>query len=261
MKNNFFIEEIEKNIDKEIKLFSFDTIDSTNSEARRIVTSKNAPDRGLVISNHQSAGRGRTGHSFYSPEDTGIYMSYFFKPENDLSHAHRSTTMAAVAVRNVLSRYCEDEVYIKWVNDLYLNGRKICGILTEAVPLSVNHGYVIVGIGINLSTDNFPDDIKEVAGSLTKGASSSLPSRETIISEIISNLSVMTADLQGNSYVSDYRKYSMLANCDITYQEKGVKKSATVIGIDDECRLMVRNADGTCEALDSGEVSLVRINQ
>lgn len=245
----------------DVELFCFDTIDSTNDEARRIIISKrklgvSAP-KGLVISNHQTKGRGRSGKSFYSPEDTGIYMSYFFTPSAGLKNAPNATTKACVCVKKVLSEAFNCPIWVKWVNDLYCEGRKVCGILTEAVTDMVNRGSVIVGIGINLSTRDFPDDIKDIAGCVAKEGASNF-SREDIIGKICKYLEDELNDLSDTSYIEEYRKDFLLQDEDITYLEGETQKSAHVLGVDEHAGLMVKNEDGEIITLRNGEVSHIR---
>ena len=165
---------------KGLNIEVFEDIDSTNTYVKKKVLEAascvDAPDdakachalgaTGLVVANRQTLGRGRSGHSFYSPENTGIYMSYYYTPENGLTDAEIITTRAAVAVVRALEALYHERFMIKWVNDIYYNAHKIAGILTEAVTTGINQGTVIVGIGINVTTKDFPDEIAGRAGSL-----------------------------------------------------------------------------------------------
>lgn len=151
-----------------IRIECLESVDSTNSLAKRMIangTDENEPM--LITADRQTAGRGRQGKSFYSPAGTGIYMSLVLHPNADLQNAVTATTAASVAVCKAIERLTDIKPKIKWVNDVYVNGQKICGILTEAVSdfESGTVTSVIIGIGINISTSDFPSDI-ENAGCL-----------------------------------------------------------------------------------------------
>ena len=152
-------EKVHINLNQKLPVIVFNSTDSTNTQARRILSSKHS-ERMLIVANEQTNGRGRLGRSFYSPADTGIYMTYSFYTEKTCNNIARITTAASVAVAKALN--CDAK--IKWVNDLYCNDRKICGILTESFSSAMGKGlYVLVGIGVNLTTESFPDDIKMIA--------------------------------------------------------------------------------------------------
>ena len=152
----------------ETEIAIFDRLDSPNNEGkRRLANGLQKPL--LVIAAEQTEGRGRMGRSFYSPADTGLYMSLALYAPEGFSGAVYTTTAAAVATARALETLSSLPVQIKWVNDLYLDGRKICGILTEAVT-DFESGLVsglVIGIGVNLRTPDgeFPEDIQKIAGS------------------------------------------------------------------------------------------------
>ena len=151
-----------------IRIECLESVDSTNSLAKRMIANgKDENEPMLITADRQTAGRGRQGKSFYSPAGTGIYMSLVPHPNADLQNAVTATTAASVAVCKAIERLTDIKPKIKWVNDVYVNGQKICGILTEAVSdfESGTVTSVIIGIGINISTSDFPSDI-ENAGCL-----------------------------------------------------------------------------------------------
>lgn len=257
----FDVAEIEKYA--QMPVFAFDEIDSTNSAARRFLEAeadKTGIYEGLFVADFQSAGRGRTGHSFYSPSHTGIYMSYFFTPGEGLENASNATTKAAVVARKVLSDAYGIDVGIKWINDLYVGERKVSGILAEAHITGVNKGSVIVGIGINLSTEDFPDDIKNRAGSLINDVNTgSLPSREEVIGKIAAGFHKEMSDLLDLSYLEEYKKHCIILGKDISYMENDKSCIAHAIDIADDAGLIVKMPDGEIRNLKTGEVSLIRI--
>ena len=148
-------------------LHFFHSTDSTNKRAAALAL-EGACSGTCVIAEHQSAGRGRLGRSFYSPERQGIYLSVILKPDFDISKAVLITAAASVAVKRAIQTVCGACPQIKWVNDLYLDGKKICGILTEAITdfESGQITNIVVGIGINCSCEDFPDEIQEIAGGI-----------------------------------------------------------------------------------------------
>lgn len=258
MKENDILseKEIRANLNKELTnlpVIVKATLDSTNSEARRLILDGNFSD-GLIIADSQTNGRGRIGHSFYSPKSSGIYMTYVFTPA-DLSDAHRLTTKTSVAVIEAISHLYQISPKIKWVNDIYYNERKICGILSEAVTTGVNKGSLLVGIGINFSSSDLPSDIMDIAGFLPERAS---VTRNRLISEIVNRLYPETINLSSKEYIKKYREASMLTGTDITYYENEIQKEAHVIGIDDDAGLMVILPDGSQTTLRNGEVFTIR---
>lgn len=238
-----------------LDIFVFDEIDSTNTEAKRRITADGIKS-GLFVANKQTAGRGRAGHSFYSPENTGVYISYIFTPAEGIQAATHATTKAAVCVARAISDLYGVNPMIKWVNDIYVNDRKVCGILSEAVTDGrLDSGSVVVGIGINIETSDFPSDIMSTAGAIT---TDNTVSRNRLVASIINYLYDETTNINDISYIKYYRQHSMLTGNDISYYEKEEKRYATVIDIDDDAGLVVRTTDGTVTTLRNGEVFTIR---
>ena len=138
----------------------YEITDSTNQRAKEYIKTHEF-DRMLFVANEQTAGRGRLGKSFFSPKDTGIYMSFAFKSDRPLCDIVHITTASAVAVARAIEEHTTYRTAIKWVNDIYINDKKVCGILCESTG-----GYIIIGVGVNVTTSDFPDDISDVADSL-----------------------------------------------------------------------------------------------
>lgn len=233
----------------------FDEIDSTNNEAKRRITNEGLK-WGLFVADKQTAGRGRSGHTFYSPQNSGVYLSYVFTPTEGIKAATHATTKAAVCVCRAINELYGIEARIKWVNDIYVNERKVCGILSEAITDGgLDRGSVVVGIGINISTSDFPEDIMSTAGAISSDNS---VSRNALVARIVSYLYDETENINDISYIKYYRQHSMLTGNDITYYEKEEQKRATVLDIDDEAGLVVRLTDGTVTTLRNGEVFTIR---
>lgn len=208
----------------------------------------------VVIARRQSAGRGRLGRQFASPPYTGLYMSLLLKPKMKAEQAVRITTMAAVAVCRAIESCTDKQAQIKWVNDVFVDGRKVCGILTEA---SVNFengemAYAVLGIGVNLyePADGFAEEIKDVAGAVFQPNSG--PHADRFACELLRQFFLL---YNGGEYIEEYRQRSFLMGKQVTYTLQGKEKKGLVIGLDDACGLIVRTENGQ-EVLRSGEVSV-----
>ncbi len=178
---NFLPEEL-----KDINIITYDSLDSTNNEAKRLLANDENVALCLIISDGQTKGRGRAGKSFISEKGKGIYMSLIFSKELSQDEADIITIYAAVAVKRVIERYIRDEVGLKWVNDIFYKNKKVAGILTEAISdlESKMISTVIIGIGINIKEFDVPDEYKDVIGFLNI---SDVP-RIKISSEIVEEL-------------------------------------------------------------------------
>lgn len=247
----------------DLEIIVCDELDSTNNYAREMA-SYGYENNCVIITDSQTNGRGRRGRSFFSPKGTGIYMSFLLRPLMDISKATLLTSMTAVAVCRAIKESCDIDPSIKWVNDIFINGKKVSGILTEGFT-SIEDGslsYIIVGIGVNVvePKDGFPIDIRKIAGSIYK---KSAPEniRNILCANIINcfmNL-YTTFDL---SFVEEYRNRSNLIGHYVKVNPSDNASSlngyAYVEGIDDECHLIVKYENGKTETLSNGEVSVVK---
>ncbi|MBO5203793.1 MAG: biotin--[acetyl-CoA-carboxylase] ligase [Clostridia bacterium] len=235
--------------------FFYKSIDSTNNEARRYaMEGGKAP--AMFCAAAQTAGRGRMGRSFFSPHDTGIYMTLLLDITDDVpASTVKLTSAAAVAVSGAIQRSTGIELGIKWVNDLYLGGRKVCGILAESF-FSDNRRYAVIGVGINLSTSDFPEELSGVAGSLGLSDTDSIRDRltEQICAELYDAYRRVTdGDL---SYIEEYRARSVVIGKRVTYTENGVSRRGLAVGVDDCGGLEIECDGGERRVLTSGEISL-----
>lgn len=235
----------------DIAVVHYAETDSTNTQAKRLLNSGEANGTMLITAEKQTAGRGRQGKTFYSPAQTGIYMSLVVHPNTMLQNAVTATTAASVAVCRAIERLTDIRPQIKWVNDVYVNNKKICGILTEAVS-DFELGIVtsvIVGIGINIKTNDFPEDVDR-AGSLNADIK-----RADLIGAVADEL----LDIIGGNYsdfIEYYRSHSMIIGKQINYIENGIITPATAVSIDEEGGLVVKTEDGKEKTLKSGEISI-----
>jgi len=236
-------------------------VTSTNAVLRERAQA-GAPEATVVLAAAQTRGRGRMGRSFFSPKDTGLYMSLLLRPETDAEASVHITTLAAVAVADALEEVCGLAPKIKWVNDVYLNGKKICGILTEAA-FGLELGrleYAVLGLGINVyePQGGFPEEIRAVAGSL--GVPRSRDLRCRLAASILRRFLFYYRDMSPTGYLEGYRRRCFVPGHRITVLSGGAAREALALGIDEACRLLVRYDDGEEAALSSGEIS-IRIQQ
>ncbi len=242
----------------DFKLEVFKTIDSTNNYAKKLAQ-LGSPQGTVIISEEQTAGRGRLGRSFFSPPSTGIYMSIILRPRVSAEHSLLITTSVAVAVAKAIEDTTGIETQIKWVNDIYYSGKKICGILTEASMDFESGGleYAIVGIGINVSTmrEEFPEQLKETATSIfSRKIKRSI--RSALIGEILNNISRICNNVENAEFLEEYKKRSFLIGQDIWVISNDKYEPAVAIDIDEKARLVAQFPDGSIKLLNSGEVSV-----
>lgn len=241
---------IRANVDFDTKVLFYDSIDSTNTQAKRLINEGETGNM-LLVAKEQTAGRGRQGKSFYSPADTGIYLSFVTHPMDSLQSAVTATTAAAVAVCRALEKLTDKKPKIKWVNDVYIDGKKICGILTEAVTDFETQTVtsVIIGIGVNITTQTFPDDVTNA------GAISCNVSRAALAAEIANQLNKINTG-RYEDFISYYRSHSMIIGEKINFIKNGESTPATAVAIDSRGGLEVELADGSHTVLRSGEISI-----
>ena len=245
---------------KNNRLYIYDTLDSTNNRAKQLAL-ENASHGTTVIAMQQTAGKGRLGRSFFSPRE-GIYLSIIIKPTFDLSKSVLVTAAASVAVAQAIESVCGRQAQIKWVNDVYLDGKKICGILTEGIT-DFETGHIeslVIGIGVNTSVKDFPDELRD-----TVGAVDGEYSRAALAAEIISRTLKFAENIESREFIREYRDRSMVIGKNVTVYkgiysispEKELEgRSAKVLGIDDDGGLEVIYADEKRELLPSGEISV-----
>lgn len=231
------------------EVFVFDTIDSTNLFAKReFATAKEHPL--IVVANSQTAGRGRMGRNFYSPKDTGIYMSIAINTKQ-VSNILSVTAKTAVGVCRALEGL-NLSPKIKWVNDIYINNKKVCGILAEGIVDNENSiiDGIVIGIGINVSTASFPQEIEDIATSLGTNED-----RNVIISSIVNNVLGVILDDTGD-FISEYKEKSLVIGKEITCFSATDSFSATAVDVDSNGSLIVKLEDGTFKTISTGEVSI-----
>lgn len=247
--------------DYDLKLLT--TVDSTNQEAKRMLL-EDGLRKVIILSEEQTKGRGRRGRDFFSPAMTGIYMSIVLKPDQTPKEALGITIAAAVGISRAIKKLTGIDVQIKWVNDIYLNNKKIAGILTEA-GTNFETGmldYLILGMGINVSVPEkkFPKELSETAGCLFSEKPKNL-SRNQLAAEIINQVMTIFKDLKDQAIIEEYRKRSMVIGETIEILRPNKNAIAKVIGIDQAGGLMVEYKKGDCETLHFGEISIKRMEK
>ena len=253
----FTAETIKKYINCESEIILLDEIDSTNNFLKQKAESGEKSGT-VIIAKRQTGGKGRLGRSFFSPQG-GMYLSILLRPQISAEKSLFITTAAAVAVCRAIEKISNKKSGIKWVNDVFIDNKKVCGILTEA-SLDFETGglyYAVVGIGVNLyyPKNSFPDDIKSIAGTVFDSKiDNDLKSKFT--AEVINNFFEIYNNFENSDFMKEYKQKSIVLGKKITVIKGNNRKSATAIDIDDNARLTVEYENGEKETLFSGEVSI-----
>ncbi len=211
----------------------------------------------LLVSRKQTSGRGRLGRSFFSPGGTGIYMSLLLRPELSPEKTASITTVAAVSVCSALEKLGVSSPKIKWVNDIFVDGKKVCGILTEAVFSSeTKTDYAVLGVGVNMySPENgFPDDIKNIAGAVFQNEEPDLSNR--FIAEFLNSFFSYYKKSDEGTYIEQYRKRCFVLGEKVSFFYNGKETEGVAEDVDNNCGLKVITADGRSLTLSSGEISV-----
>lgn len=245
---------------KKCKIHIFPELESTNITAKKLA-SEGAPEGTVVIAEQQSSGKGRLGRSFFSPPEIGLYVSVILRPDFSADITQLITSCVACAVAETVEKLSGSRCGIKWVNDIYMNGKKICGILTEAsFSLETQTpDYVVVGTGINVrSVKNiFPDELLDTVTSIEDETGISI-SRNTLCAEFIHRLFSRIKTIRSRDFIDFYRERELLTGHYITAFVNGEKVTAKAVGIDNNTELIVELADGTRSVIRSGEANLCR---
>lgn len=243
---------------RDLNLTVLPTVPSTNALVRE-KAHQGCPEGCVIIAREQTAGRGRYGRQFFSPADTGIYLSLLLRPTAySPQQATCLTAAAAAAMCQAIEAVAGQQPGIKWVNDIFLHGKKVCGILTEAaVDLETGTlNYMVLGAGINvyLPTDGFPEEIQSISGALLEHSTPEAKNR--LVGEFLNRFWDFYTHPERKEYLGDYRARSLAIGQNVTVLSAGQKVSAYAYGIDDDFRLLVRYENGETEALSYGEIRI-----
>lgn len=240
----------------------FDRIDSTNAFLKRAASETDAPDGAVAVADEQTGGRGRRGRSFLSPAGKGVYLSALLRPTLEPTRLLPLTGFAAVAICDAVERAAGVRPQIKWTNDLVLNGKKLCGILTE-LSVEGESGalqYVVVGAGVNVAhtSEDFSGELGDIATSLAIETGRRV-SRAALAAAMIEELDRMyDALLRGDTgaYLDAYRRDCLTIGREVQLLWQDARERVRAVGVDDELGLEVIRADGSRETIRTGEVSV-----
>ncbi len=237
----------------------FKEITSTNDYAKQIGGS--LIEKGtLIVADIQTSGRGRLGRHWESPSKTGLWMSLLVKPPFAPSHASKLTQLAALAVSRTLKNLCDLENHIKWPNDIHIQGKKVCGILTEMNAELSGINYLIIGIGVNVNTEAFPDELKDVATSLYLEKGQKI-NRLALLQAIIHEFEMLYLTFEQTLTLSAIREELVLRSNIVGHrvqiQHNNALIEAIAVDIDQEGNLILDN-DGVRQPIFYGEVQRVR---
>ncbi len=242
------------------KIIVMQRVGSTNEVARELVE-KGAEGSTVVVADSQYAGSGRRGRSFFSPAGVGIYMSYIFDIPQSTRNLGLLTSVAGLSVCYAIEKTCKISPKIKWPNDILIQGKKVCGILTKLITDTADNKikHAIIGIGINVNQDKeiFPDDIKEIAGSL-KNACGREIDRAQLLAQVINKLDDMlltnnVLEKSGCHVIDELCKASCTLGTDIVAITPSLSIKGRAIGIEKDGGLIVKT-DNEIMVINSGEV-------
>lgn len=231
------------------------TIGSTNTYLKQLARA-GAQNGTVVVADAQSNGRGRLGRSFFSPEGAGLYMSVLLRGALDIECVSKITPFAAVCVCEAINTCCGVRAGIKWVNDIIIKGKKVCGILAEAERSQDRDApdFVVLGIGVNLKRSAFPEELSDIAGALEDFCSAP-PERDALMREILGGLSPLLCGRVPEDTMKKYREGSILVGKSVyTLSEPSV--SGICEDINDDGALIVRESNGILRKISAGEVSI-----
>ena len=239
-----------------------DVLPSTNT-ALKAKAEADEPQGSVLIARAQTAGIGRKGRSFFAPEDTGIYMSLLLRPQLAAEESLLITTAAAVAASRAIEKITLKTIQIKWVNDLFYNGKKLSGILTEA---SLNQNsktlrYAVLGIGINvcMPEGGFPEELRSIATALYEKADAPQDIRSKLIAAFLDEFYAIYRLLPQKEFMDEYIARSCVIGKKIKVISLQGTEEAQALGITPDAGLLVQLTDGSIRVLNSGEISIREI--
>ncbi len=235
------------------------SVDSTNDYAKQLAKSE-FENGTIVISDNQTGGKGRMGRKFFSPHNFGLYYSVLLKPEISIELSQYITACAAVATAETIDKLGDTETEIKWVNDIYLGGKKLVGILTEASIgfEECSLDYVVIGIGINVFgvRKHLPRELFNVATSIEDETGKRL-SRSVLAAELSNNLEKQLDNIASGDFIKTYREKSCIMGKKVSVIQNGKEVIGTAIDIDNKAALVVQFDNGEILHLNSGEARIV----
>ena len=245
------------NVDCDVEVFN--SLKSTNDWLKDIAVSE-VNEGKVIVAKTQTGGKGRLGRSFYSPDSSGVYFSVLLRPKIPADRAVLITTCAAVAVAESIDDITGKSTEIKWVNDIFLNGKKVCGILNEATFDLETYGlqYVVLGIGINVTPpkNGYPNDINNIAGSIFENDDILPDTKSRLIANVLNRFFHYYKHIENKEFITVYRDKFNLKNKPIYVFRGNEREEAIAREITDDFGLLIEYKNGIKKVLNSGEVSI-----
>ncbi|WP_430606861.1 biotin-[acetyl-CoA-carboxylase] ligase [Enterococcus sp. AZ170] len=246
----------------ELSITVLNSSESTMKDAK-LAAINGEPNNTLIVADIQEAPKGRFGRPFFSKAGSGIYMSMLLRPNQNFEEMAQYTVIMAVAIARAMDNLINTHTEIKWVNDIYINGKKVCGILSEAMS-DVESGQisnVIIGMGINFSLkqNEFPTALREKASSLFPKTEPTV-TRNELIAEIWNQFYTILNQLPEQDFLEEYRQKSFVLGKTVSFTQAGTNYEGVATAISDQGELVVQLHDKTEKVLSSGEISLNSIN-
>ena len=242
----------------EWNIIHLNEIDSTNTEVRRKAL-QGAAEGVVVTAEKQTAGKGRRGRTWESPEGENLYFSLLLRPEVPVDKAPMLTLIMALSVSKAIEKFCGIVSLIKWPNDLVISGKKICGILTEMHMTEGQIEDVIVGTGINVNQKQFPSELADKATSLSLESGNAMD-KAKLLQNVLDEFAVLYERFLGVKDLSylqeEYNQRLVNRDRQVLVLEPGNEYQAVAKGINAEGELLVVKEDGSVEAVYAGEVSV-----
>lgn len=234
----------------------FETLNSTNIKAKAL-GELDYPSGTLIVAEAQSAGKGRLGRQFYSPGKQGVYFSILVRPQDFDYDPMLITSMCAAATAEAIEKTAPVKVSIKWVNDLYIKNKKVCGILTEAGLKLEDQSidYIVIGIGINCGKQTFPAELRAIATSIENECDITV-NRNRLIAETVKNIENGFKTMHEKAFINVCRARSNIIGKEITVCRGEKQYTATALRIEDNGALKIRDSAGNTEQLQFGEVRI-----
>ena len=247
---------VKKYLKPELRVTVSPAVDSTNS-ALRTQAERGAPEGTVLVAGEQTQGRGRYGRTFYSPSDTGLYLSLLLRPVHaSPQQTVTLTAAAAVAMCQAMEAVGGGFPQIKWVNDIFLHGKKVCGILTEAA-FSLETGapeYVVIGVGVNVYApkEGFPPELASVAGAILDTPRDN--GKNALTAAFLNRFWALYQAPEG--YEQEYKRHCMVLGREVLIITAQAERPAKAVDLDGQCGLIVEYPDGTRQTLKAGEVRI-----
>ncbi len=240
------------------KIIILDKTDSTNNYAKELAR-QGEPSGTVVIAHMQTQGKGRLGRSFFSPMGTSIYMTVILRPDTEPEKISLLTPCTAVAAARAADKICGINTKIKWVNDLYLNGKKFCGILTEStLKPDGRPDFAVVGIGLNVKSIKkiFPSELLEIVTSI-EDETGKIFSLDMLAAQILNELDILLLDFDKARFIDEYRSRMCIIGCDVAVLKNGVNYVGKAVGISDNAGLVVEYDNASRDIVTSGEAKII----